>query len=148
MIVEPTQKELGDEHKNSTSEFYTLPIPECDIKIVSNVRDVEEFFYHIKAELNDAEVVVVGIDAEWKPVQSNCAALLQIAFKKHIFLVDLIALKSVEEIEPFPLQMLLNDFFANQVRFFFNISTHKLSSHPWLINNRFSFYAENYQNWL
>lgn len=77
---------------------------------------------HIKQELASKNPVLVGVDSEWHPCRSTTAAVLQLAFERQIFLIDLFTLRTTIQVTstPNPFETMLSDFFACEVSIFSN----------------------------
>ncbi|XP_008191355.1 exonuclease mut-7 homolog [Tribolium castaneum] len=88
----PEEESWGyDEVQNTEPvEYHKFPLPFSSIHLIDSEESFERF---LDGGLQDVEVV--GIDCEWKPnfgSQKNELALMQIASRKNVFILDIISI--------------------------------------------------------
>lgn len=137
-VVEPTSQEIEWElEKNmddknaegnptleyfasqSSPNYYVCHIPPDCIQMISEPTKMKQLCEWITATTNSAEEqpIISGFDSEWKPLLSRKlgAALLQLAFKNKIFIIDIVTLKVNPEEDNSIWKNLRKSYFENEV---------------------------------
>lgn len=111
----------------ASQNYYCLQLPLNRVHLIENSKGIDSFLKYLRdgqdtlKKSAKKEVLTVGFDAEWKPVNPGIegVALIQVALQQDVFLIDCIKLKEIDQAAQARIwKALLDEFFSNEVNYF------------------------------